>query len=241
MQSCSVMISRFWEGCSEMSKGAIGYGVRVLIQRILGLVLFALGASFSLNWHVWLYFGANFAAALISLVIMFRVNQETLSRRGKVVTDSPPWDKLLLGLYWLLHFFVIHLVAGLEWQGTVPYQGCYWVGMVFVILSIVLAMAALLVNTYLESTARIQNDRNQEVITTGVYRLVRHPTYLAVLLSAVGIALIFATPHVILTATVIGIIIVIRTSLEDTMLQRGLQGYADYAQKVRYRLIPGLW
>ena len=211
------------------------------MQRILGFLLFYLGAPLALSWHVWVYFGISFAAALLSLGIMVRVNPETLRERGKVATDSPVWDKWLLGMYWLLHFFVIHFVAGLEWQGTVSNPLLYWLGMLFVVLSIGLALAALVVNTYLESTARIQADRKQKVVTTGVYRLVRHPTYLAVLLSALGIALVFATPYVACIAALIGVIIVIRTSLEDQMLHKGLAGYGDYAKEVRYRLIPGLW
>ena len=192
-----------------MQKGAISYAARVMMQRVLGLVLFWLGAR-SLDWHIWVYFGTNFAVAAISMVIMFRVNAETLTERGKVVTDSPSWDKVLLGLYWILHFFVIHLVAGLERQGTV-------------------------------STARIQTDRDQQVISTGVYGVVRHPTYLAVLLSALGISLVFSTLYVCLIAVIVGAIIILRTYLEDKMLKERLDGYMEYAQNVRYRLIPGIW
>ena len=224
-----------------MQKGAFNYATRVVIQRALGLVLFIVGARSTPSWHVWIYFGTNFAAVVISLTIMFGVYQETLSQRGKVVTDSPLWDKVLLGCYWILHFFVIHLIAGLEWQGAVPSQASFWIGMVLVVASALLAMAALLVNTYLESTARIQEDRDQKVISTGIYSVVRHPTYLAVLVSALGISLVFATPYVCLTAMVISAVIVLRTYLEDRMLQEKLDGYLDYAQHVPYRLIPGIW
>ena len=229
-----------YDGVSNMQKGAISYAARVMMQRVLGLVLFWLGAR-SLDWHIWVYFGTNFAVAAISMVIMFRVNAETLTERGKVVTDSPSWDKVLLGLYWILHFFVIHLVAGLEWQGTVSSETLYWAGMVLLVPSAVLAMAALVVNTYLESTARIQTDRDQQVISTGVYGVVRHPTYLAVLLSALGISLVFSTLYVCLIAVIVGAIIILRTYLEDKMLKERLDGYMEYAQNVRYRLIPGIW
>jgi protein-S-isoprenylcysteine O-methyltransferase Ste14 len=102
-------------------------------------------------------------------------------------------------------------------------------------------MAALVVNTYLESTARIQTDRDQQVISTGVYGVVRHPTYLAVLLSALGISLVFSTLYVCLIAVIVGAIIILRTYLEDKMLKERLDGYMEYAQNVRYRLIPGIW
>ncbi len=212
-----------------------------MIQRALGLVLFWIGVTSPLTWHVWVYFGTSLAAAAISIGIMLRVNQQTLSQRGKVATDSPTWDKWLLGFYWILHFFVIHLIAGLEWQGTVPSQSLFWIGMVCLVASAILAMAALVVNTHLESTARIQEDRDQKVVSTGIYRVVRHPTYLAVLVSALGISLVFATPYVCLTAVLIAIIIVVRTYLEDRMLQEKLGGYLEYMQRVRYRLFPGIW
>ncbi len=228
-------------GGMEMQQGVLNYAMRVIIQRLLGLALFLLGTSVSLSWHVWLYFGVNFVAATASLGIMFRINQETLSQRGKVATDSPSWDKWLLGLYWILHFFVIHLVAGIEWRGSLLNEVLYWVGMLSLLLAAMLSIAALIVNTYLESTARIQKDRGQKVISAGVYRVVRHPTYLAVLLSALGTALIFATPYVCVTATVIAVLIVLRTYLEDRMLQEKLDGYLTYTQDVRYRLIPGIW
>lgn len=224
-----------------MQKSALNYAVRVIVQRLLGLALFLLGARSAPSWHVWLYFGGNIGAAVLSLGIMFGINQETLSQRGKVATDSPSWDKWLLGLYWTLHFFVIHLIAGLEWQGSLENEVLYWVGMALVLLAAVLAMAALIVNTYLESTARIQMDRGQQVISVGVYRIVRHPTYLAVLFSVLGTTLIFGTPYVRLTAVVIAVMIVVRTYLEDRMLQEKLPGYLAYAEQVRYRLIPGLW
>jgi len=221
-------------------KGAIKYAARVMIQRVLGFLLFWLGAR-TLDWHVWLYFGTNLAVAAVSLLIMLRINAETLAERGKVVTDSPVWDKVLLGLYWVLHFFVIYFIAGLEWQGNVVHEGMFCIGMLLVLAAAVLATAALLVNIHLESTARIQTDRNQQVISAGIYGVVRHPTYLAVLLSALGIVLVFPTPWVALTAVLVAIIIVVRTYLEDTMLKEKLPGYSEYTRQVRYRLIPGLW
>lgn len=224
-----------------MNQGAANYAVRVLIQRVLGLACFWFGARSVLGWPVWVYFGTSFMLAIISLVIMFRVNPETLAQRGKVATDSPAWDKVLLGFYWLLHFFVIHHIAGLEWKNAVPNRTLFWMGMGLIVLAFALAMAALVVNTYLESTARIQKEREQVVIKEGVYGVVRHPTYSAVLLSCLGISLVFGTPFVCLTAMVIAAIIVLRTYLEDKLLQKGLAGYLEYTRDVRYRLIPFVW
>lgn len=74
-------------------------------------------------------------------------------------------------------------------------------------------------NTFLESTARIQNNRNQFVIQSGPYKIVRHPVYLSVIFSNIGICLVFPTFSVIICATIIILIIIIRTYLEDVILQ----------------------
>ncbi|NMB01055.1 MAG: isoprenylcysteine carboxylmethyltransferase family protein [Firmicutes bacterium] len=224
-----------------MHKAAINYALRVFVQRILALVLFLLGSGWALNWTVGLYFGTNFLAAAVSMVYMYNVSPETLAQRGKVVTDSPVWDKLLLGLYWLLHFFVIHLAAGLEFKNAIQNMTVFWTGIILVVGSTILSLAALKVNTFLESTARLQTERGQTVIREGVYGVVRHPTYSAVLLSCLGISLVFQTPFVCLVALISTVLIVVRTYLEDKMLQENLAGYKQYVRDVRYRLIPFVW
>ncbi len=78
-------------------------------------------------------------------------------------------------------------------------------------------------------------------MTTGPYRIVRHPGYMGIVLWAVASALMFGTLAVGVVAGVIIVTISVRTYLEDTMLKDELPGYADYAKSVRYRLIPFVW
>ncbi|OQY92871.1 MAG: hypothetical protein B6D39_04070 [Anaerolineae bacterium UTCFX2] len=113
--------------------------------------------------------------------------------------------------------------------------------MVLSIAAAVIAIFALAVNPYLESTARIQTERGQTVISAGVYGVVRHPTYSAVLLSCLGVSFVFATLYVCITALVIAVLIIVRTYLEDKMLRERLPGYSEYAQATRYRLVPYIW
>lgn len=224
-----------------MNRSAVFYGIRLLVQRLLGLFLFLVGSGFAADYHSWVYFGTGLAIALLGWAYMYRINPDVLAQRGKVVTDSPVWDKWLLGLYWLLHFFVIHLVAGLEFGERPLMENAFWAGMAFVWASSGLALAALRVNPFLESTARLQAERGQFVVQAGVYGVVRHPTYAAVLLSCFGVCLVFPTKWVLVLAILIAALIVVRTSLEDRMLMEKLPGYSTYAQKVRYRLIPFVW
>ena len=224
-----------------MKNKVMDYTVRVFAQKLLGLLCYALGAGWVMSWGAWVYFGVGFGLTALSITIVYRVNPVTLAERGKVLTDSPVWDKWLLGVFWVLYFFVIHLVAGLEAKNAPDPAVLFWIGILLIIASAAITTASLAVNTYLESTARIQSERDQIVITKGVYGVVRHPTYAAVLVSCVGIALVFPTPFVALTAAIIATLTVFRTYLEDNLLKKNLDGYIEYSRSIKYRLIPFLW
>jgi protein-S-isoprenylcysteine O-methyltransferase Ste14 len=97
------------------------------------------------------------------------------------------------------------------------------------------------VNPFLSTVVRIQDDRGHYVVMTGPYRYVRHPMYSAIFIMWPGIALALGSWWALIPAAVIDIIFVIRTALEDRTLQAELPGYAEYAQRTRYRLVPGVW
>lgn len=224
-----------------MNKGAINYIIRLLVQRVLGLLLFMLGAWWKLGFRAVIYYTLYLVTAIVLGIVMYMVDPETLHQRGKINTDSPMWDKVLLGIFWLLAYFVINLIAGLE-AGEAPQLGTlFWIGIALQIPSAVLTLRALMVNTFLESTARVQKDRGQIVCKDGPYSIVRHPTYSALLIWCISLPMVFETLFVMLTAVIIAIIIVIRTYLEDTMLKTGLNGYEEYTHKVKYRLVPFIW
>ncbi len=224
-----------------MRKKAVLYIVRLIIQRCLGLLCFLLGSWWLMTDRAWIYFGSYFAVALLSAALLYRINPETLARRGDLVTDSPLWDKILLSLLWILSFFVIYGLAGLEAAKQPAIGPLFWLGLALSLLSSAISLAALLVNPFLESTARIQTDRDQKVIATGIYKVVRHPTYAAVLLWCLAIVLIFPSLLPLLTACLVALVTLIRTWLEDRMLMEKLEGYSDYSRKTKYRLIPYIW
>lgn len=224
-----------------MKNGAINYTIRFFIQRVLGMLMYLLGAWWTMNLRSWVYFSIYFVTAIISCVVMFHINQETLSERGKINTDSPVWDKWLTGLFWLLAFFIIYLVAGLEAAKAPPPDAVFWTGIILQIPAAALSLHALTVNTFLESTARIQTERKQTVCKSGPYHFVRHPTYSSILIWCISVSMIFGTLFVIVISAVIMIIIIIRTYLEDKMLKQLLAGYEEYAGEVKYRLVPFIW
>ncbi len=223
-----------------MKKDALIYIARLLAERFIGALLFYIVAG-SFDIRSGMFFAVYVMVAAVSGIIIYRSNPNTLKERGKVNTNSPKWDKILLLAFWLLAFFGIYFVAG----KTVPLgekiEFDFIAGMILYLISAVISVKAMFVNTFLESTARIQSDRNQTVIQAGPYSVVRHPTYSAVLMWCVAVVCIFPSVEVWLLSHIAAVIIIIRTELEDNMLKEELTGYKEYSEKVKYRLIPHLW
>jgi len=115
------------------------------------------------------------------------------------------------------------------------------VGLALILAGYVLASYALIENAYFSGTVRIQEERGHKVVSSGPYAWVRHPGYLGSLLASLGIPLLLDSVWAFIPAIIIGVFFIIRTSLEDHFLQENLAGYREYAQKVRYRLLPGVW
>ena len=223
-----------------MNKGAVIYIVRLLAERIIGAFLFRLGAE-SFDLRSGIFFTAYILVALFFGIFIYLKNPDTLKERGKVNTNFPKWDKILLLLFWISAFFLVYFAAGKTVPLGMKIEFDFVFGMVIYIISAIITVKAMLENTFLESTARLQTDRNQKVIQTGPYSVVRHPTYSAVLMWCISVRCIFPSKEVLLLALAIATVIIIRTELEDEMLKKGLTGYEEYSKKVKYRLIPFIW
>ena len=105
----------------------------------------------------------------------------------------------------------------------------------------VLGAYALTENRFFSGVVRIQTDRDHHVVSSGPYRWIRHPGYAGALLSYLATPLFLDSPWAFLPTVFITIVLVIRTALEDRVLRAELEGYCAYAQRVRYRLLPGVW
>jgi protein-S-isoprenylcysteine O-methyltransferase Ste14 len=93
---------------------------------------------------------------------------------------------------------------------------------------------------FLERGLRVQADRDQRVVTGGPYRIARYPLYAGMMLQALGLPLLLGSRWALLPAVAFVLLLARRTAIEDRMLQRDLEGYAQYAQRTRARLLPGL-
>lgn len=224
-----------------MDQGAVVYSFKLFIQRILGLLFFLLGSWWSLGLREILYFTLYIVTAVVCAVMMYRINSQTLRERKKVNTDSPLWDKVLLAVYWLAAYFFIYYAAGTQFKADQQLDLIYWMGIMLYVAATVLTMSAMTANTFLESTARIQTDRDQKVCTKGPYAIIRHPAYSAILIWCFSVSFMFPSMPVFIISAIVAAVIVTRTYLEDEMLKKGLEGYLEYVQKTKYRLIPFLW
>jgi protein-S-isoprenylcysteine O-methyltransferase Ste14 len=115
------------------------------------------------------------------------------------------------------------------------------VGLAIVALGLGLVTWSMLANSFFSSAVRIQADRGQRVISDGPYGFVRHPGYTGAILTFLASGLALNSLLSILTALIFLAVLIRRTAIEDRMLHGELAGYADYAAKVRYRLIPWIW
>ncbi len=223
-----------------MKKQAFSYLVRVGVQKITGLFLYTMGAGFVLTRAALIYFVCLFVSTFLICLILYRADEETLAERGKIKTDTPTWDKILLPVFCILNYFVVYLLAGLAEDGE-HLTPAFWLGMVLITFAAWISTKATLENTFMESSARIQSDRDQKVCTTGPYRIVRHPAYCGLFINCIGLSLIFPYGSVWICMGATAVLVVIRTALEDRMLRNGLDGYLEYTRQTRYRLIPFIW
>jgi protein-S-isoprenylcysteine O-methyltransferase Ste14 len=99
----------------------------------------------------------------------------------------------------------------------------------------------MVVNPYFEPTVRIQKDRGHKAISSGPYKIVRHPGYLAGILFTLSMPLIVGSAFTFVPVGIYAVLFIVRTALEDKTLREELDGYAEYARRVKYKLFPGIW
>lgn len=195
------------------------------------------------DWiHGWIYVGIMVGNAVVNWACLARWNPELIARRMRVGEGTKTWDKVWGGLYAPV-MLAIYVVAGLEARsGTTGAPGAAWLlGLAIFMPGTALFTWSMVVNPFFEKTVRIQTDRGHRVIDTGPYAYVRHPGYLGFLGWILSAPLLLASTWAVAPAALAVAGIVVRTALEDRTLQNELTGYPEYAARVCYRLVPGVW
>ncbi len=219
---------------------------RWLLRTVLGAIILAaiLFLAFgSIAWlGAWLYIGGMIAAGVTAAAVSDSgLLAERMTRRH---VDQKPWDRVLFGLYGLMTALAVPLVAGLDrryaWAEALP-EGWAWVAMLVFAFGWAIDLWAMHANKYFAEVVRLQHDRGQTVVSRGPYLYLRHPGYLGGILFLLACPFVLGSWWSLLPAAIGALLLGIRTALEDRVLQAELAGYADYASRVRSRLIPGVW
>ena len=172
-----------------------------------------------------------------------RVNPEVIAARINRHKGTKRCDRILLAIV-LLTVMAIPIVAALDDRRFhwfhLPWWGCV-LGYALLITGIVGLTWAESVNRFFEPTVRIQTDRGHRVIDTGPYAFVRHPGYVSGFLVFIGMPLCLGSLWALIPGILLCPLLVLRTIWEDQTLRDELAGYEEYTQRVRYRLIPGVW
>lgn len=219
-----------------------------IIIKTIFTTLFCLAAIFvpagTLRWtEAWLFI-ILYAAAVTAAVFWMKKNApDLLKERQKRKKDSKRWDRVFMAIY-SLFLLVILILPGLD---AVRFQ---WsnISLIVKVLAFIgyvpgsaIAFWAMRENAFLSDVVRIQEDRGHTVCTTGPYKYVRHPMYVGVILIMFCYPFSLGSLFTLIPVVIIVVLFVTRTALEDKTLREELPGYEEYAQNVRYRLIPGIW
>ena len=196
-------------------------------------------------WEAWVYGIINVLGFLISRAMAAKRNPDLISERAQFMKHENVlnWDKILAPLV-ALGGGLIPLVVGLD--ELLNWSPAFSILIKIIALAIILTgyiwgSYALIQNRFFSGMVRIQSDRGHQVITSGPYRWMRHPGYAGAICTYLATPLFLDSGWAFIPAVFLVITLVIRTSLEDKVLQAELEGYSEYADKVRYRLFPGVW
>jgi protein-S-isoprenylcysteine O-methyltransferase Ste14 len=230
------------KGSSAAAGIAARTGTVAFFIVLQAVILFLTAGRLDWTW-AWVYLGICLVSVAINGTIMLRTSPETVAERGRP-QQTQDWDKVIGGLWALVLYLVLPLVAGLDVRfGWTSELSAAWnlAGAAVLAAGLGLGGWAMIANAYFSTAVRIQSDRGQTVCRTGPYRFVRHPGYVGFVLQSLGTPVLFGSLWALIPGIVAVALMVIRTSLEDRFLQAELPGYQDYAQQVRYRLVPGMW
>jgi protein-S-isoprenylcysteine O-methyltransferase Ste14 len=196
-------------------------------------------------WEAWVYAIIGILGFAISRVLVARRHPDLIAERARFMQheNAKSWDKLLallLGLGGGLVLLVAGLDALFDWSPTfsLPVK---ILSLAIILAGYALGSYALIENRFFSGMVRIQTDRGHQVVSSGPYRWMRHPGYAGALLTYLATPLFLDSYWAFLPTVFITILLIIRTGLEDRFLQDELKGYRDYAGRVRYRLLPGVW
>lgn len=227
-------------GKLNVKKNIIKRSIQVLISIILIAVLLFISAG-KINWpFAWLYIAVSL---LVIIVNLFVFPAELIAERGSKKENVEKWDKILTKLI-IIPFLILYIVAGLDIRFEWSPELNIWThisGLLIYILGNTIVSWSMVSNPYFSTAVRIQDDRSHSVSTGGPYKYVRHPGYLGMIIYYLATPLFLGSLWALIPAGLTSMLFIIRTIFEDNTLKNKLNGYKEYTNTVRYKLIPGIW
>jgi protein-S-isoprenylcysteine O-methyltransferase Ste14 len=224
--------------------------VKWIVQAVLGLIGYGLILFLSagrLDW-IWGWALLIVVAAFLAAhpLILIPINPELLAEREKGITGKgvKSWDRWITALAAGVSPIASWIVAGLDvrWGWTGPASSVFHIGgLIVMALGYALFLWAMASNAFFAEGVRIQQERGHAVAAGGPYRYVRHPGYVGTILSQAATPFLLGSAWALIPSVASAVLYVVRTSLEDQTLRQELPGYESYAQRTRYRLLPGVW
>ncbi len=227
----------------------MGLVFNLIIQTIvwfgfMGAIIF--GAAGTTDYAGgWLYLTAMIAVAVVFGFYTARVDPGLLRERLKppIQKDQPLADKLIVIPLLLVLFGSMGFMAAdaARWHWSRMPTAVQWAGCVLLLAAILFMYWTMRTNSFAAPVVKIQKERGQTVITTGPYAFVRHPLYFGALFYVAATSLVLGSCWGLATVPLVASGFAIRIPVEEKALREGLEGYDDYARRVRWRLIPFIW
>jgi protein-S-isoprenylcysteine O-methyltransferase Ste14 len=193
----------------------------------------------------WLYLGEMIAASVVFGAHIMRVDPGLLKERLKppVQKDQPLADKLVLIPILLFIFGGMAFMAAdaARWRWSMMPPAVQWAGCGLLLVALSFIHWVMRTNSFAAPVVKIQKERGQAVITTGPYAIVRHPMYFGALFYMAATSLVLGSWWGLVTVPFLALLFGIRIGVEEQTLRMGLDGYDDYARRVRWRLVPFIW
>jgi protein-S-isoprenylcysteine O-methyltransferase Ste14 len=230
---------------TELTRGIRRRAVQLGIQLLLLAAILFLSSGRLDWWFAWVYLAIFVLGVAANSFVLLRTNPGLIAERARQFTpETKKWDRILATVWGVMSAIVSLLVAGLDmrfgWSPQIPLP-IKLIAMLFYMFGSAFSGWAIVSNAYFSGTVRIQTDRGHAVASAGPYRLVRHPGYAAWMVSDVAVVIMLGSLWALFPALIAVVALVARTALEDRTLREELPGYEEYAGRVRYRLVPGIW
>ncbi len=206
-----------------------------------GLLLFWPAATFT-YWQAWLFIAVFTVCTLVPSIYLLATNPAALQRRmhaGPTAETRPTQKIVITAAFLLLPALMVFSAFDHRFRWSLVPGAVSWIGLALVAIGLSMTQLVVIQNSYAAANVIVESD--QKVVSTGLYGIVRHPMYVGVVIMMVGIPLALGSYWGLVVLVPGLLLLAVRILDVENMLDQQLVGYREYTQKVRYRLVPGIW